>query len=275
VRSHERREAPRRHSRRSAPSALEHATQTKGANNMRIFKMIGALVAVLAFGAFAIATTASGAETLWKWLPGSAGETFKGEQPETGALVTEPNHNKITCAKAKILLTDELPDKTKPMSELLKEGSTEGKDATLELVMIHFEGCRALGIFPANSLGDPSEVILAHLEVHNCMIKKGEFGLLILPLALHIEIPSLGLLITILEEGLFIAKIEAETKLNYKLTAKQTEGLQEIKKCEGGQEELLLAKVDNEPEEHAALETKTKLEFDMTKDKEGEEMMEK
>jgi hypothetical protein len=239
---------------------------------MRIFKTIGALVAVLAFSAFAIATTASAAETLWKWLPGSVGETFKGEQKEKGTLETEPGHHKITCAKAKILLTDET---LKASSELTKEGSTEGKDATLELVMIHFEGCKAEGLFPANSLGDASEVILAHLEVHNCMIKKAEFGLLILPLALHIEIPSLGLLITVLEVGLFIAKIEADTKLIFLVLAKQKEGLQELKKCEGGEEELLLAKVDNEPEEHAGLETHATFEFDMTKDKEGEEMMEK
>ena len=171
----------------------------------------------------------------------------------------------------KILLTDET---LKASSELLKEGATEGKDATLALLMIHWEGCKAEGLFAESSLGDASGVILEHLEVHNCMIKKGEFGLLILPLALHLEIPIAGLLITILEKGLFIGKLKEVTKLVFELNAKQTGGDQEIKKCEGGSEEFLLLKTDNETEEDAALETSIKLEFDMTKDKEGETMME-
>jgi hypothetical protein len=201
---------------------------------MRIFTTIGALLAVLAFSAAALATTAPAAETLWKWLPGSAGETFKAEQPEKGTIETVGGKKPFTCGKEKILLTDET---LKVSSELLKEGSTEGKDATLELWVVHYEGCIAEGLFPANSLGDASGVILAHLEVHHCMIKKGEFGLLVLPLVLHVEIPTLGLLISLSEKSSFIVRLEAETKLNYKLTATQKEGLQTLKKCEGVEEE--------------------------------------
>jgi len=49
---------------------------------MRIFKLIGALVVVLAFSVVAVATSASAKETLWKWLPGSVGETMKGKSGE-------------------------------------------------------------------------------------------------------------------------------------------------------------------------------------------------
>jgi len=128
---------------------------------------------------------------------------------------------------------------------------------------------------PANSLSDEKEVILVHVELHNCIINKAnkEFGVLILPLEVHIEIPSTALLITILTKGLFIAKIESEagSKANYLLVAKQKEGVQAIEKCEGGEKESLLVKVDaEEKEKEAALEATFLLEWDKTIDKEGE-----
>jgi hypothetical protein len=238
---------------------------------MRIFKLIGALVVVLAFSAMAVAT-AGAAETLWKWLPGSAKETFKGTQTiATGKLQIKGGAT-VECKGGSILLTaKELPGE--PSSELLE------KEATLELAMIHFTKCKALGL-PANSLGDASEVILVHAELHNCMISiaKKEFGLLILPLPVHIEVPSVKALISVLEKGLFIAKLdsEKESKVNFLLTAKQKEGLQGIEKCEGGSKETLLATENGgaEPKE-AGLETEILLEFDKTIDKEGETMMEK
>jgi hypothetical protein len=240
---------------------------------MRIFKAIGILIAALALSAAALATAASAAETLWKWLPGSAGETFTGEQPAKGELKIGGG-SAITCAKAKILLTDET---LKASSELLKEGSTEGKDATLELWVLHYEGCKFGALLPMNTLGDAKEILLIHLEVHHCMIKAGEFGLLILPLQVHIEVPSTGLLITIFEKGLYIAKLESEagSKSKFLLTAKQAGGAQTPEKCEGGEKETLKAKVDAEAETNATIESTVKLTFDLTKDKNGEEMMEK
>jgi len=236
-----------------------------------MFKLIGALVVALAFSAVAV-SSASAAETLWKFLPGSAGETFKGTQLGAGKLQIKGG-GVIECKKGSILLTDET---LKASSELLKEGSTEGKDATLALGVIHFSECTALGL-AANTLGDTSGIILVHVEIHTCMIAANHFGLLILPLPVHIEVPSAKLLILILEKGLFVALIEPEekSKVNFLLTATQKEGVQGIEKCEGGVKESLLAKVDAEEEREAGLQTSILIEFDLTKDKEGQTLMEK
>ncbi len=227
---------------------------------MRIFKLIGVLAVVLAFNAIAVAA-ASAEEVLWRWLPGSAKETFKGEIPEVGDLLIIGG-GRIECKKGKILLAG---------SELLEK-------QTLALATIHFEGCKAEGLVAANSLGDASEVILVHIEIHNCIINKAnkEFGLLILPLPVHIEIPATKLLIEILEKGLFVAKIEATgtTKHNFLILAKQTKDVQEPKLCEGGKEEMLEAKVDAEPEQLAAILFHATIEFDLTIDTSGEEIME-
>jgi hypothetical protein len=239
---------------------------------MRIYKLIGALVVVLAFSALTIVATASAEEILWKWLPGSVGETFTGKSGKA-TLFGETKKSKIVCEKSLVLLTWE-----KLSSELLKEGSTEGKDATLALAFIHFEGCKVEGIFPMESLGDASEVILAHLEIHNCMIKKGHFGLLIKTLPVHVEVLVANLLILL--EGAFIALIEPlpkdELKNHFLLNIKMTEGLQELKLCEGGKEDTLTAKDDAEPVENTSEEAlEGLLLFDRTIDKEGETMMEK
>jgi hypothetical protein len=242
---------------------------------MRIYKLIGALAVVLAFGTIALAATASAEEILWKWLPGSVGETLKGAAIGSSTLQFEKNKSAIPCGKASILLTDE---GLKASSELLKEGSTEGKDATLWLLVMHFSECKALGL-SANSVGDSSGIILVHAEIHNCMISvaKKEFGLLVLFLQVHIEIPSTKLLLLILEKGLFITKIESEkeSKTNYLITAAQQEGKQGIEKCEGGTRETLLVKVDESAEENAGLAAIFLIEFDRTIDKEGQTMMEK
>jgi hypothetical protein len=228
------------------------------------------LSVTLALGGVAVAT-ASGAETLWKWLPGSAGETFKGKfgkfqlQVKGGAT--------YVCAKGLVLLTDGI---TKVSSELLKEGSTEGKDATLELVVFHLEGCTWSGV-SINSLGDAAGVILVHYEIHNCMIKKEDFGLLIAPLPLHLEMPAVKELESI--RGSYVALIEnkeGEKALNLKLNIKQKEGKQEIEKCEGGEKETLEKSLNGGEFQQAAIEVQEPvLEFDMTIDKEGESMMEK
>jgi hypothetical protein len=228
---------------------------------MRMFKIIGALALVLAFSAIGVAT-ASAEEFLWKLLPGSVGETFTTSSGK--ATLEGLNKTNITCAKSK------------GTGELLKEGATSEKDATLALATITFESCKAAGLFPVNSLGDAKEVILSHLEIHNCLIKPGDYGLLIKPLPVHLEVPSVGLLITV--EGDFVGLLEATAnKKVFNLNAKQiSPGDQEITKCEGGTAETLTSKDDAEPVEDAAEEVKEgKLTFDGKKDVNGEELMEK
>jgi hypothetical protein len=228
---------------------------------MRMFKIIGALALVLAFSAIGVAT-ASAEETLWKWLPGSAGETFTTSSAK--ATLEGLNGSKITCTKSK------------GTGELLKEGTIEGKDATLGLATITFEGCLVENVLPTNSLGDASGVILAHLEIHNCMIKPGDFGLLIKTLPVHLEVPAVGLLINV--EGDFVALLEAtKNKKVFNLNAKQkAAGDQEITKCEGGNAETLTSSDDEEPPVDAAEEVvEGKLTFTGKIDKEGETMMEK
>jgi hypothetical protein len=75
----------------------------------------------------------------------------------------------VTCSKSSLLLTH---FELKVRSELLAEGSTEGKDATLALAVAHFKTCSVTDL-PFNSVGDKSGVILVHYEIHNCLIKKG------------------------------------------------------------------------------------------------------
>jgi hypothetical protein len=193
------------------------------------------------------------------FLPGSTGETFKGEQIGKGTLQIKGG-GAIICLKGTILL----------------EGSSLVSEGTLALATIHFSECKALGL-AANTLSDASGVILVHVEIHTCMIAPKHFGLLILPLPVHIEIPSVKLLILILEKGLFVALIESEkaSKTNFLITAKQKAGIQEIEKCEGGEKESLLAKTDAEPEVEAGLEASYLIEFDKTIDVNGQELMEK
>jgi len=244
---------------------------------MRIYKLIGALAAILAFSALAVAATASAEETLWKWLPGSAKETFKGTQVGEGTLQIAGSGS-VECSGGSILLSFK-EGTTEVHSELLGGSDSEKeKDATLELVLIHFTGCKALG-FAANSLGDATEIILVHAELHNCVINaaKKEFGLLILPLPVHIEVPKLATLILVLEKSLAIAKIESEkeSKVNFLITAKQTAGTQEPQLCENGKAENLLATVNGGEDKKAGLAAKYLIEFDKTIDANGQEIMEK
>lgn len=230
---------------------------------MRIIKLISGLAIVLAFSAIAVAT-ASAAEKLWVWLPGTPGTTFEGKSGK--ATLKSTGGTEITCSKSLVLLTG---------AELLKEGEIE-KMATLALFSIHFEGCKAAGLFPANSLGDASEIILVHIEAHNCLIKKEHYGILLKPLPVHLEIPALGLLLIV--EGDVLGLLEALPKeaRHFELNLKTVKGEgkeQEFKKCEGGEEEKLTVKVDNEPVEGATEEAlEGLLLFDNS---EGQVMMEK
>jgi hypothetical protein len=232
---------------------------------MRTFRLLGALVVALAFSAVVVAS-ASAAEVLWKWLPGSAGETFTGK---TGKITWQQKGGaSITCNKSLILLTFGGAN-----SELLKEGSLEGKDATLALALMHAEEC-ATGGLSINSAGDASKIILIHLEIHNCMIALGDFGLLIKYLPVSLEVPSTKLTISL--EGALIAPVTATTeKVRFEPFIEQKEGKQTIESCKEGTVQTLKAKVDTGENKQTGEEAKEGfLTFDATKDTEGEELME-
>ena len=242
---------------------------------MQLSKLMGALLVALALSAIALAATASAAETLWKWLPGSVGETFKGKSGKLVLTATDGGQKlSLSCTKLSWLLTDA---ELKVSSELLKEGSTNEKDAVLALLIDHIEGCTFAGL-AMNSVGDKSGIILIHWEIHNCMIAKGQFGWLLKPLPIHIEVPAVKSLFLIRGDvlALLLGAKEGEKVLTYKLDLNAKEGVQEFKKCEGGEEEKLELSLDGVTFGPAALEgLEAVLEFDMTKDTAGEEMMEK
>jgi len=255
---------------------------------MRTLRFIGALAAMLTFSAIGVATTASAAEILWKWLPGSVGETFKGGSGEI-LWTTKFGESafKIKCAKASLLLTytfkpkeGEQEKEVTASSELVEKGSTEKKDATLSLWIVHVEGCSTAGL-TLNSMGDKSGIILLHVEEHNCMISaaKKEFGVLLEALPGHIEVPALKGTLVLLRGaviGLLLGAKEKEKVLTYKLDLNAPGGVQEIKKCEGGVENKLEVSLDGVKFEPETVEAKEGVvEFDMTKDTAGEEMMEK
>jgi hypothetical protein len=93
-------------------------------------------------------------------------------------------------------------------------GTGEGGTAKLEntnnekaTATIHFTGCKANGVVPANSLGDASEVILSKVNVTVCLVESAKlvFGLVIEPTATeHIEIPAIGALALV--KGIVIAR---------------------------------------------------------------------
>ncbi len=234
---------------------------------MHTHKLIGALAIALALSVIGI-STASAAETPWQWLPGSVGETFTGK---SGPITFQQKGGaSISCTSATILLTD---GALKVSSELTE--GTEGKDAKGALLIIHLAGCKTLGT-GMNSDGDEKETVLAHYEIKNCITNKAAktFGLLFKLLPLHLEIPLVKQLLNV--EGSFVAEIKAVTKLQYTLVIEQKEGAQKIEKCEGGEVETLKSKLGNEANRQTGVAAeKGEITFDMTKDKEGEEMMEK
>ncbi len=214
---------------------------------MRAFKLISALVVVLAFTAVA-ASTASAAETLWELLPGLEGETFTAK---SGAItVQEKGGLAVKCQESSILLVD---------------GVIVGNTHTLALAILHLgTKCTAAGL-AFNSLGDPAGFVLKHVEIHTCIISTSPLvgGLLIKLLPLHLEVPSVKLLIEI--TGSFVAPITPnnEKTKKYKLDIKQTAGVQSTKLCLGGSEETLLVADDAKAPTQAGLEaTNFELNFD-------------
>jgi hypothetical protein len=218
----------------SGAADLADSKHKRRRSKMRTFKLLGALLAVLALAAIASAT-ASAEEILWKWLPGKAGETFKGGSGK--ATLTEKGGATISCKKSETKAKE---------GELLEEGATEGKDAILGLAFIHFSGCTAFGV-ATNSLGDSSGIILVHAEIHDCLIAPNHFGLLIKPLPVHLEVPLVGTLLVV--TGDFVALVEPAggTTPNkvWNLNITQAGGVQTIEKCEGGEKETLLTETNH------------------------------
>lgn len=227
---------------------------------MRIFKLIGVLVVVLAFSAVAVAT-ASAEETLWRWLPGSAKESFKGKSGKATLQVWEGIKGEkpgasITCAKSEALLSE---------SQLLE------KEAKLGLTQIHFTTC-AIGGLPVNSVSDASGVILTHVELHNCLIKKEAVGIIFEPLEVTLEVPSTKL--TVIVKGSFVGLVKKVGASVFELIINQKEGHQGIELCEGGAKRTLLANIDSTKFVEAGEEAKEgKLEFDKTLDAEEVNML--
>jgi hypothetical protein len=183
---------------------------------MRTLKLVGALFSVLALTAFALAATASAAETLWEWLPGTTGTTFTGKSGSAKLQIKNAEKGTIICASSSVLA---------------KEGEITG-ERTLGLAFIHFIKCTVAGN-PVNSLGDEPGIILVHVELHNCLIEPGDAGILIKLLPLHLEIPATGLLISV--QGSLIALVSPnKTKaLTFTVLVAQKAGQQAITKCEG------------------------------------------
>ncbi len=216
---------------------------------MRLFKLISFLVMVLALTAIPVAT-ASAAETLWELLPGNEGETFTAKSGTV--ILQEKGGLAIKCQESSILLAD---------------SSIVGTTRTLALAIIHFGNkCTVAGL-AVNSLGDPSGVILVHVEIHTCIVSTSPLvgGLLIKVLPLHLEVPSLKLLTEV--TGSLVAPItpnETATK-NYKLDIKQIGGAQQVKLCLGGAEESLLWSDDGKAPIAAVEEVQnSELSFDNT-----------
>jgi hypothetical protein len=185
---------------------------------MRVLKLVAALILLPVLSAVAVAT-ASAAETLWRWLPGAAKTTFTGK---TGKNTIQVKGGlSITCAKSK--LTGELTE------------------ATLQLILDTRENCTAAGL-PTNSLGDASGVILEHTETHDCLIKSGDLGILVLLLPLHLEVPSTKLLI--LEEGGYVALVTGGKGKTFSLSIQQKEGKQAVPNCEAGSSFFRFSAVD-------------------------------
>ncbi len=229
---------------------------------MRTSKLIGVLILALAFSALGVAT-ASAAEKLWKFLPGSAGETFTGK---SGTVTFTGSVGTIICKKSKIALAN---------ASLLEEGATEKKDATLALAIIDLEECTSAGL-AINSVGDAAKQILIHVEIHTCLIKAGDFGLLFKLLQVHEEIPAAGKLLLLRGTviGLFEGKEGTKAKTFGLKVATNAAKEQEIQKCEGGETDKLEEAVEGET--FVPLTENIEgysITFDGTKDTAGEEPM--
>jgi hypothetical protein len=177
---------------------------------MKQLRIIGlALLALLALGAFA-ASSASAVE-----LEGILPATTTGTATGGAATLENTNKEKISCKATSTLE--------------IKFTDDEKGTAT-----IHFTGCLAEGIAPANSLGDESGVILSKVLLLVCLVepKTLVFGILIEPIdkeghaaTEHIEIPAVGALALV--KGAVIARSEsANAGKEFKYSLKGKLGVQ-------------------------------------------------
>jgi hypothetical protein len=190
---------------------------------MRGIKLVSAVVMALAITAV-VSATAFAANP--EFLPGTAGAKFTGKSGK--ATLAIKGGSTITCKES-----------------VVEKGNGELLGPKTALAIIDFKGCTAFGL-PANSLGDLKEIILAHVETELCYINKAtkHVGIIFTTLPVHIEIPSVGLLVSV--TGSFVGLLEPVNikQTGYTLNIAQAAGVQAIEKCEGGAARTLLSSVD-------------------------------
>jgi opacity protein-like surface antigen len=169
-----------------------------------------ALLAVLASSAIA-ASAAFAEEGL---LPTPV--TFTGTSGK--GTLEDIKGNKITCSSDEVLGAEFTTDKSGKYTD------------------IHFKGCKAFGLFGANSVGDPAETILTGGGTLTlCLINSAtlEFGVVIeLSKTVVIEVPAAGSKVEV--KGNVIGSVGPNTLGKVKtLKLTQKEGKQTVKECEG------------------------------------------
>jgi PPE-repeat protein len=118
--------------------------------------------------------------------------------------------------------------------------------ATLDL-----HTCKIFGLVGSHSLGDAENVILVSGSSTLCYLSKAkkEVGMIITPTGeVHVEAPSAGALAEV--EGSMIGRLTPvdTTTLRFEIILKQSEGKQELLKCEGLEGETHLSTSENEGE---------------------------
>jgi hypothetical protein len=121
-------------------------------------------------------------------------------------------------------------------SDTILEGKME-IDSHGKIASVHFKGCKAvtkIGEFPANSLGDEKEVILATNLLWLVCLNGGVFYVVLEFPAVHVEVPAVGDLFTF--TGSVIAEILLKAGVKAKIIEihfKQKAGDPEPKECTG------------------------------------------
>jgi len=189
---------------------------------MRAFKLVGAMVLVVAFSAIGVSTASAVELVLWRFLPGAKGTQFIGKS-----------------AKALFQVKGGLSF-TSPESTATGE-ITEG-EGSLGLALVSLVKTTSGGL-PINSLGDASGVILVHVELHNCILEDSSLGVLLAFLPLHLEVPSTKLLMAM--TGSLVGKISSGKSKTFTLAVEQKEGKQAVEKCKGDPADTLLTSIDS------------------------------
>jgi hypothetical protein len=181
-------------------------------------------IALFTVASSSFATAPVSAETLWELLPGTAGTGFTGKSGK--ATLQVKGGMSISCTASEV-----------------KEKEGELLNSTTALAIIRFSSCTTGGL-GINSLGDPGNVILAHVEISTCLIKTGDSGLYLKLLPLHLEVPSIKLLLTVQGGLLALVSPTKESTKTFALTIEQKGGVQTIEKCEGGSARTLETSTD-------------------------------